>query len=129
MKVTLSLANGWRQREDLSWRASTWGLRRMAAGGLVLEDLPPADRKKAGIPEMGMALRVRHVGEFGPHAAAQKAGFRLGDMVVSFDAKTDLRRETDLLAYAVNHRTPGDRVAVTVVRDGKKINLMLPMQH
>lgn len=128
VEVTLTLPRGWRQRDDISWRASTWALRRMATGGLVLEDLPSEDRKNAGLAETAMALRVRHVGQFGPHAAAQKAGFRQGDIVVAFDKRTDLPRETDLLAYVVNHRKPGDQMAVTVLRDGQKVNLTLPMQ-
>jgi hypothetical protein len=132
VELALPLPKGWRQRDDISWRVSAWGLRRMTLGGLVLEDLPAAEaqlaRKKAGLPEAGMVLRVKHVGQFGPHAAAQKAGFRPGDLVVSFDNRADFRRETDLLVYAVNHRQPGEKVAVTVLREDQKVNLTLPMQ-
>jgi hypothetical protein len=35
--LTLTLAGGWRRQDDLSWRASTWELRRAALGGLKLE--------------------------------------------------------------------------------------------
>lgn len=128
-EVTLPLPENWRQRDNISWRASTWGLRRMGAGGLLLEVLPAEERKKAGVAETGMALRVRHVGQFGPHAAAKQAGFRQGDIVVSFDERTDLERETDLLAHALKAHKPGERVSVTVLRDGKKITMMLPMQE
>src|SRR5262249_41083258 len=68
--LTLELPKGWRQRDDISWRASSWGLRRMGLGGLLLERMSPDDRSKAGLPESGMALRVKHVGQYGPHAAA-----------------------------------------------------------
>ncbi|HXG12283.1 MAG TPA: Trx7/PDZ domain-containing (seleno)protein [Gemmataceae bacterium] len=129
LELTLPLPKGWRQRDDISWRVSTWGLRRMATGGLVLEDLTPDERKKAGLTETGMALRVKHVGQYGPHAAARNAGFRPGDIVVSFDDRTDFRREADLLAYALTRRKPGEKVAVTVLRDGQRINLTLPMQE
>jgi hypothetical protein len=128
-ELTLSLPKGWRQAGDISWRVSSWELRRMATGGLVLEGLAPEERTKAGVEGDSLALRVKHVGEFGAHAAAKKAGFLKGDVVVSFDGRTDLRRETDLLAYAVNHRKPGDRVAVTVLRDGQRVNLALPIQE
>src|SRR5262249_16955135 len=74
VELTLSLPQGWRQRGDLSWRASTRGLRRMATGGLVLEELPAEGRARAGLPEPAMALRVRHVGQYGPHAAAPQPG-------------------------------------------------------
>jgi hypothetical protein len=128
-EVTLALPKGWRQRDDISWRASTWGLRRMVAGGMLLETLPAEDRKKAGLPESAMALRVKYLGQNGPHAAAYRAGVRQGDVVVSFDERTDLPRETDLLAQAVLKHKVGDQVAVTVLRDGKKINVTVPMQE
>jgi hypothetical protein len=129
-EVTLTLPKGWRQRDDISWRASTWALRRMAAGGMLLEAVPPEDRKGAGLPETGMALRVKYGGgQSGPHGAARKAGFREGDVLVSFDAKTDLLRETDFLVYAVTQHKPGDQVRVTVLREGQKVDLVLPMQE
>jgi S1-C subfamily serine protease len=76
-----------------------------------------------------MALRVRHVGQFGAHAAGKRAGFQQGDVLVSFDGKTDLMRETDMLAYAVNAHKPGVKVAVLVRRGEKQIELTLPMQE
>jgi S1-C subfamily serine protease len=127
--LKLKLPKDWRQRDDLSWRASTWGLRRMALGGLLLEALGPEGRKQTEIPDSTMALRIKHVGQYGPHAAAQNAGFRKDDLVVSFDGRTDLLRETDVLAYALTNRKAGERVPVTVLRGGKMLKLMLPMQH
>ncbi len=33
------------------------------------------------------------------------------------------------MAHGVTQRKPGDKVPVTVVRDGKKVELTLPMQE
>ncbi len=129
LEVALPLPKDWRRRDDISWRSSTWPLRRMALGGLVLEELPDAARKQAGLGGAAMALRVKHVGQYGPHAAAKQAGFQAGDVLVTFDGRDDFAREADLLAYAVNGRKPGERVAVTVLREGKKVDLTLPMQE
>jgi serine protease Do len=126
--LTLALPKGWRQRDDLSWRSSTWGLRRMTTGGILLEALSDAERKSAGIEPGRTALRAKHVGEYGPHAAAKNAGFRQGDVIVAFDGKTHLMRETDLIAEALFRRRPGDRVPVVLIRDGKRMELTLPMQ-
>jgi serine protease Do len=126
--LKLTLPKGWRQRGDISWRASTWGLRRMATGGMLLESLSRDDAQKAGLAESAVGLRAKHVGQFGPHAAAKNAGFRAGDIIVSFDGQTNFVREADLLAYAILNHKPGDQVAVTVMRDGKKLDLTLPMQ-
>jgi serine protease Do len=128
-KVQIRLKDGWRRAGDLSWRSSTWGLRRMAAGGLVLEPVHRADRLRAGLTERGMALRVKHVGQYGPHAAAKQAGFRVGDVLVEVDGQDDMARECDFLAYGVTKKKVGEQITVGVLRDGKRIGLSLPMQE
>jgi hypothetical protein len=129
-ELTLTLPGGWRQRDDISWRASTWGLRGMVTGGMLLETVSPEERKKAGLGEKGMALRVKWPGAGnGPHGAAVRAGFRRGDVLVSFDGRTDLAREADLIAHALRKRRSGEKVSVSVLREGKKHNLMLSMQE
>jgi serine protease Do len=129
-ELTLTLPRGWRQRDDISWRASTWGLRRMVTGGMLLEAVPSQERKQAGLGEKGMALRVKWPGGGnGPHGAALRAGFRKGDILVSFDGRSDLARETDLIAHALRNRRVGEKVWVSVLREGKKRALTLPMQE
>lgn len=124
--LTWKLAAGWRERDDPSWRVSAWGYRRMATGGLLLV---PAEDRPAGVAADGMALRVEHVGEYGPHAAAKAAGFRKNDVIVGFDGRADLRREADLFRHALTARKPGETVPVKVIRGGKTLDLTLPMQE
>jgi hypothetical protein len=128
VELVLNLPRGWRHLDDISWRVSTWGLRRMVLGGMILENLTAEERKTAGVGETGMALRVKFLGNNGPHGAAMRAGFLKGDVLIAFDARTDLLRETDVIAHALSNRQVGDRLPVMVLRDGKKITLMLPMQ-
>jgi S1-C subfamily serine protease len=128
--LTLALPAGWRHADDISWRASSWSLRRMALGGMALEpvrleEVPIA--KRAALPK---GLQVKMVGQgTGPHGAASRAGFKKGDVVVSFDGRENLRRETDVLAYVLAHKMPGEKVPVTVLRDGQRLELTLPMQE
>jgi hypothetical protein len=129
VNLALTLPNGWRRRDDTSWRVATWGLRRMATGGLLLESVPADERRRMGLAESDMALRVKHVGEYGPHAAAKKAGFLKDDIVVAFDGRSDLAREADLIAHALRERKAGERVEVVVHRNGKRVALTLPMQE
>ncbi len=124
--VSLTLAKNWRQADDISWRSSTWGLRRMGTGGMLLETI---EERPAGVPKSGMALRAKHVGAFGAHAAAKNAGFLMGDVIIKFDGQTDFAREADLLAYALRTRKAGEKVPVTIVRAGKTMEMMLPMQE
>lgn len=126
--LDLTLEAGWRRRGDISWRASTWDLRRMATGGLVLEDLPADARREAGLSEDALALRVKHVGQYGEHAAGKNAGFQKDDILVNIDGHTSRMTETDLLAYALNERQPGDIMQITVLRGAEQVALKLPVK-
>jgi hypothetical protein len=126
-EATLDLPAAWR-RGDVSWRVTSWDLRRMALGGMRLDELTGDQRSASGIEKNGMALKVRHVGEFGAHAVAKKAGFRKDDVIVSYDGLTGRCSESDLFAHALQRRRPGDEVAATVLRDGRRIELKLVLQ-
>ena len=128
-ELHLNLASGWRRAGDISWRVSSWGMRRMATGGMVLESASAEARAKAGVPEGAMALNAKYIGGGnGPHAAAKNAGFQQGDLVIEFDGHTDLLREADLFRYALTQKNVGDQVSVTIWREGKKQSLQLPLQ-
>ncbi len=128
LTLKLPLKAGWRRGSDISWRATTWDLRRLATGGLLLEDLPAEERRGAEIAENALALRAKHVGEYGEHAVAKKAGFRKGDIIVAVDGRTAKLSEGDLIGYTLQKKLPGDRVAFTVLREGKRLELSFPLQ-
>jgi hypothetical protein len=119
IQLTLKLPEGWR-RGDLSWRVTTWELRRMALGGMRLDDLTDNQRAEQKRPRDAMALRVRHVGEFGAHAVAKRAGLQRDDMIVGFDGQEGRMTESDVLAYALQQKRPGDEVTVTVLRGSER---------
>ena len=127
--MTLDLADGWRRLDDISWRASSWGLRRMVTGGLVLVPLSAEERQTHGLPADEMALQIKHVGQYGPHAAGKNAGFQTGDILVSYDGRTDLTTDSDVLRYGVTKRQPGDLVSVEILRGSERKTLKLPMQE
>ena len=125
--LTLELPAGWRRQDDIAWRASSWELRRHALGGLYLRTLDAEGRESLRVGSGQMALRAQHVGEFSPHDRAKRAGFRKGDVVVSFDGRKDFLRETDLLAYALELAKTGKQVQVEIVREGQPLRLQLPV--
>ncbi len=127
-KLTLTLAPGWRKAQDISWRPTTWELRAMALGGLFLENVSDADRKKLDLPNDSLALRVKHAGMYDKHAGAHRAGIRKDDILIAFDGLTDRRSESQLIARGVQERKPGDKVAVAVLRGGKRLEFTVPMQ-
>jgi len=68
--------------------------------------------------------------EVSPNSAAEAAGIQRGDIVVSFDGEQ--MHEPFDLTYAVGQKSPGDRVKVTLIRDGKTIEteaVMKPSRH
>lgn len=128
-EVSLDLPQGWRQQDDIAWRASTWELRRIGLGGMYLKRPSAELRAAQKLPESGMALKVEHTGQFPPHDLAKKAGVRAGDILVSYDNRTDILRETDLLAYSLKRIQSGNSVPITILRDGERINLTLPISR
>jgi len=127
--LTLELGADWRQADEISWRSSSWGLRRMTTGGLLLEQATAEQREAAGVSDSAMALHVKHVGQYGAHAAAKNAGVQTGDILIAFDGRTDLVREADIFRQGMSERKPGERVPITVSRNAKQIQLQLPMQE
>jgi hypothetical protein len=126
--LKMTLEEGWRREGDISWRVSAWGLRRMSTGGLKLDSLPEEERNRLNLDPDQMALLVQHVGQYGPHAAAKNAGFRQGDIIIEFDGRTDLMTDSEVLAYGVTKKKAGENVSVTILRNGRKQTLRLPMQ-
>jgi hypothetical protein len=87
---------------------------------MKLRELKDERREEAKLPRDGMALQVEHLGEFGEHAVAKRAGFRQGDIIVSFDGRNGRMSESEVLAYALQWKRVGDEVTVTVLRNGQK---------
>lgn len=128
MQLPLELPEGWRSRSDISRRVGTWGMRAMALGGLLLEDLPDAERERVGLGKDRLGLVAKHVGEYGEHAAAKRAGFRKGDVIVEIDGWSTRHSEGELIGRLLERHRPGEKVKATVQRGSERLELLLPMQ-
>jgi len=128
IKLALDLAADWRRQTDIAWRTTTWDLRRMVAGGMVLQDSTAGERRAARLPDDTLALRVNYVGEYGDHAVAKRAGFKKDDILVNVDGQTGHLPESELFRYLLQRKMPGEKIPVTVLRDGARMNLDLLMQ-
>jgi S1-C subfamily serine protease len=126
--VSLTLGPGWRRQGDISWRVSSWALRRIALGGLSLEEATPEERRRARVTDEQLALRVKGVGQYGPHAAARDAGFQKDDVIVAFDGRRERMSEGQLFEYVLNNRRAGDKAPVVVVRGTQRRELTMPIQ-
>ena len=126
--LNISLPAGWRTHADIAKRVGTWGMRGMATGGMVLEDLADDVRAQRGLKTEQMALLVKSVGQYGKHAAAKNAGFRKDDVIVDLDGKSDRATEGVLLGQLLQNRLAGEKVKATVLRGPERVELLLSMQ-
>jgi len=127
-RIDAALPTGWREASDISWRVSTWNLRRMAFGGMVLEPLREEQRSGLGLEPGQMGLHARHVGQYGEHARAKQAGLVKGDVIVAFNEWTNDLNETQLIAKTLKETKPGDTIPVVYLRDGKRHTAMIKLQ-
>ena len=125
--ATLKLFTGWRKKSDLAWRPTTWDLRRMALGGMWLVDLSEEERTKRNIDPESLALRIKHLGQYGEHAVAKNTGFQPEDIIVAVGKAKQRLSETELIATALTHAA-GEKLSLTVLRGQKRVELMLPLQ-
>lgn len=123
LEIRLELPAGWRTRDDLSWRASSWPLRQKGLGGMLLVPASGDDRRRLGLADTEMALTVQHVGAFPPHDRAKRAGVQKGDILVEYDGRRDLLRETDLLVHAIHGVAAGETVALRFFRGDSEIRV------
>ena len=127
LRLRLPLPAGWRRRDDISWRATSWDLRRMTLGGLRLETAPSEQLRAAGLGA-GPALLVRHVGEYGEHAVAKRAGFQRGDLILKVNGQPAPETESLLLAQLAERTRPGEDVRFEVQRGATRLNLAFRTQ-
>lgn len=126
--LTLTLAKGWRQQDDISWRATSWDLRRIALGGMRLETLPEDQRRELNLPADQLALRAKWVGQYNEHAVAKKAGFIKEDIILAIDGDRSPITESRLIARFVQTKRPGDKITMTVLRGQQRLELSFAQQ-
>lgn len=116
-ELTLSLKNGWRKNAQFSWRTSTWEMRRMALGGLVLKP------KKSG-----GGLYVHYVGWYGAHNAAKNAGVLEKDEIVEFAGIANPQTEEELIDHILKNTKKGDTIRLKVRRGGREVEMSFRTQ-
>ena len=118
--LNLTLSPGWRRNADISWRVSTWDMRRMALGGMKLEAEPNNRSGK-------MALKAIHVGQYNEHAIAKRAGVKKGDVLLEFNGLSNEMSEQELITHTMQNTKPGDVVAVKLKRGGRVIDTKIKL--
>jgi hypothetical protein len=126
--LTLTLTHGWRKRDDISWRATSWDLRRITLGGMRLESLPDDQRQELKIPAGELALRAKWVGQYNEHAVAKRAGFLKDDIILAIDGDRAPITESSLMTKFIQTKRTGDKVTMSVLRGGQRLELIFAQQ-
>jgi S1-C subfamily serine protease len=117
-RAKLTLPEGWR-RSDITWRPSMqWAV---PSARLYGAELKPEEKKKLGVPAKQLAFRQ----QFPVPAQPKAAGVRVGDVILGVDGKAMEMDLGDFIHYVARNYLVGDRVTVNLLRDGKRLDLVM----
>jgi predicted metalloprotease with PDZ domain len=123
-QTTLELSGNWKRSADPSWRSSTEVSGPNA--GFWAAPLGDEQRRQAGLPADALALRVTFL--FPNHPTPREAELKSGDVVIALDGDRTQRNMRQFHAYCQLERDYGDRVPITILRDGREVQLTLPLR-
>jgi hypothetical protein len=122
---TLQLPSDWRQ-SDFSWRGSMWNAPPRLQ--VWLPELTSEQSAKLGLSPGDGALEVRWINTEGPGGRQVKAdGLREKDIVVALDGQPIRMDSRQFNAHLKLHYRVGDKLPLTVMRAGQRINLSLQL--
>ena len=121
--IDWKLTKGWRRYVDISWRTTTDVLRRSLMYRIEYDDISPDERKALGLSSSVIALKAARGVSRGSGTPVVRE-----DVIIAVDGKDDYMSEGDLIAYFVQEKKRGDTVKVTVIRDGRKIDVDVPVK-
>ncbi len=91
--------------------------------GVVPEDVTPALAKSFDLAEVTGAL----VDQVEDNSPAADAGLKAGDIIVEFDGKAI--KDSRNLRLTASRTTPGTKVALKVIRDGKPMTMQVTLKE
>ena len=120
---TLQLGKGWRQH-DFSWRGSMWNAPPRLQ--VWLPELSPDQTRTLGLPAGDGALEVRWINMEGPGGRQAKAdGLQEKDIIIAADGKPIRMDSKQFNAWLKLNRAVGQRLPITVLRNGERRELSL----
>jgi hypothetical protein len=125
---TLTLAKGWKKTNFL-WRGSRWSLKPQP--GFWAPALTDAQRAQLGdaVPAGSKPLRVQWINAGRREGrAARDAGLREGDVIVGYEGKPfTFATPQDFQMDVRLNRRAGETMKLSVLRDGKRLDVAVPL--
>lgn len=124
-KYTLTLTSGWR-KSDFSWRGSMWNAPPKL--NVWMPELSSDAKDKLGIPQGQIPLETRWINRNangGKQAYAD--GLREKDIIVALAGQPLNMKTNQFQAHIKMHYKIGQKLPLTVLRDGKKIDLQITL--
>ncbi len=122
---TIALSDQWRTT-DLSWRGSMWSISpkmRVWAPQLTKEQA-----RQAGLSGPGAGMAVRWINrQAAGGKAAYDAGLREGDIILAAAGKPIKGTPAQFQMWVKLNYQVGDRLPLTVLRDGRRVELDVPL--
>ncbi|MDC0158022.1 peptidase, partial [Verrucomicrobia bacterium] len=109
-------------------RVGTWSMRGMAFGGIRFVELSDSERRPLGLTGDKLALKAEHVGQYNKHAAAKRAGWKKGDVLIGVERLRSRLSESELIGLILQKHSPGKKIRAQILRGRTEMNLHLPVQ-
>ncbi len=125
-ETTLHLTAGWKEH-DFSWRGSMWSM--PPRFNVWTPTLAPEKQKELGIPAEETPLEVRWINVNEPGGkAARDSGLREGDIIVAVDGNrlSGMTPPQFAMFLKLNYQ-PGDKLPLTVLRNGREMALRIDL--
>ena len=123
--VKLQLLKGWK-RTDFSWRASVWSIKPRLP--LWAEELTDDEMLEHSLPSGTTAHRVMRIDTTKREGqAASEAGLRAGDVIIGVAGKPFSFGARDFQLYVRQNYKAGDKVPLSILRNGRPLKVELPL--
>jgi hypothetical protein len=118
---SLDLAEGWR-KTNITWRPSLLGL--LPSLPLNGADLDLQERKTLGLDKKQLAIRL----EKPVHSELRAIGLREKDVIVGLNKQRPEMNVETFLAHIRQNYLAGDRITLTIIRDGQRRELPMRLR-
>lgn len=121
MSGKLDVAEGWR-KTNITWRSSMLDI--LPSLLISGDDLAAAEKKALALPEKNAAFRQDKF----VHSTMKAIGIQKGDIIVGFNGKGIEGTMEDFLGFVRREHLVGDKATVSIVRDGKQMEIPLTLK-